>query len=72
MGWKDVVVFAIETEGAKSLYNSVQKGEIVPTEITSIAKSMGASRVSQVVSLPHTAGLAGLGQATRRQECARH
>jgi len=47
VGWHDVVVYAVETIGAASLFNSIQKGQIVPTPITSIAKSLGASRVSQ-------------------------
>ncbi|KAK4229836.1 catabolic L-serine/threonine dehydratase [Podospora fimiseda] len=41
-------VLAIETEGADSLYQSVQKGEMVTLDgITSIATSLGARRVSQ-------------------------
>lgn len=41
-------VLAVETEGAESLYRSVQKGRLVTLEkITSIATSLGAPRVAE-------------------------
>ncbi|KAK3995643.1 catabolic L-serine/threonine dehydratase [Cladorrhinum sp. PSN332] len=48
LGGKRPKVLAIETEGADSLYQSVQKGELATLDgITSIATSLGARRVSQ-------------------------
>ena len=46
--WHRVDVVAVETKGAESLYKSLQWGELVTLkEITSIATSLGAKRVSQ-------------------------
>lgn len=46
-GWQDVKLCAVETEGAESLHASMQRGELVTlSEITSIAKSLGARRVA--------------------------
>ena len=47
-GWGDVKVLALETKGAESLHESLEKGELVRLEkITSIATSLGASRVAE-------------------------
>eukprot|EP01101_Sappina_pedata_P006630 TRINITY_DN334_c0_g1_i1.p2 TRINITY_DN334_c0_g1~~TRINITY_DN334_c0_g1_i1.p2 ORF type:complete len:321 (-),score=106.58 TRINITY_DN334_c0_g1_i1:59-1021(-) len=46
--WKEVAVVAVETEGAASFYASVKAGQVVSlSSITSIAKSLGALRVSK-------------------------
>lgn len=48
MGWSDVNVLAVETEGAASLATSLREGELVTLpEITSIATSLGAKRVAE-------------------------
>ncbi|KAK4164900.1 tryptophan synthase beta subunit-like PLP-dependent enzyme [Cladorrhinum sp. PSN259] len=48
LGGKRPKVLAIETVGADSLYQSVQKGELLTLDgITSIATSLGARRVSE-------------------------
>src|SRR3970282_2783441 len=45
-GWADVPVIAVETEGADSFARSVRSGRRVElAAITSIATSLGASRV---------------------------
>ena len=47
-GWGNVNVLATETEGAKSLHASLQAGELITLPaITSIATSLGASRVAE-------------------------
>jgi len=46
VGWDSVPVLAVETKGADKLYQSFQKGEIVTlSSITSIAKTLGASKI---------------------------
>jgi L-serine/L-threonine ammonia-lyase len=48
VGWQSVQLIAIETEGAAKLYPAVQKGELVTIPaITSIAKTLGASRLCE-------------------------
>jgi len=48
VGWEDVPVFACETLGANSFAEAIAKGELVTLPaITSIAKTLGASRVSE-------------------------
>lgn len=48
VGWGDVPVFAVETEGAASFAAAKEAGELVTIPgITSIAKSLGARRVCQ-------------------------
>lgn len=48
VGWTDVPVFALETEGAASFAASTRSGELVTIPgITSVAKSLGARRVCQ-------------------------
>ena len=43
VGWKDVPVLAVETQGAHSLYQSMQDGKLATLDaITSIAKTLGA------------------------------
>uniref|UniRef100_A0A7S0BTV5 L-serine ammonia-lyase n=1 Tax=Rhodosorus marinus TaxID=101924 RepID=A0A7S0BTV5_9RHOD len=50
VGWQSTSVLAAETEGADSLAATLGKGELVDLpEITSIAKSLGANRVSSAV-----------------------
>ncbi|HDY87650.1 MAG TPA: pyridoxal-phosphate dependent enzyme [bacterium] len=47
-GWNDIPVVAVETLGADSFHQSVQTGKLVELdEITSIASSLGAKKVSQ-------------------------
>ncbi|MCB9763035.1 MAG: pyridoxal-phosphate dependent enzyme [Alphaproteobacteria bacterium] len=47
-GWGDVGVVAVETEGATSLKAAVEAGQLVTLPaITSVAKTLGASRVAQ-------------------------
>lgn len=47
-GWEDVKVLALETKGAESLYESLDKGELVKLEkITSICTTLGATRVAE-------------------------
>ena len=47
-GWEDVKVWALETKGAESLYESLDKGELVKLEkITSICTTLGATRVAE-------------------------
>ena len=46
--WSDVKVLALETQGAESLHRSLREGELVRlNEITSIATSLGATRVAE-------------------------
>ncbi|MBW8891757.1 MAG: pyridoxal-phosphate dependent enzyme [Burkholderiales bacterium] len=48
VGWDDVPLVAVETQGAASLNASVTAGELVTLDaITSIATSLGARRVSE-------------------------
>lgn len=48
LGWSHVPVLAVETRGADSLHQALQTGELVTlSEITSIAKSLGAIRVAE-------------------------
>ncbi|RTL43572.1 MAG: pyridoxal-phosphate dependent enzyme [Burkholderiales bacterium] len=48
VGWQDVPLVAVETEGAASLQAAVQAGQLVTLDaITSIATSLGARRVSE-------------------------
>ncbi|KAF2405596.1 tryptophan synthase beta subunit-like PLP-dependent enzyme [Trichodelitschia bisporula] len=48
VGWSDVPVLALETRGADSLAQSLEKGEMVTLPgITSMAKSLGAVRVAE-------------------------
>jgi L-serine/L-threonine ammonia-lyase len=48
IGWNDVPVIAVETEGAASFAKAIEKGEIVTLpDIKTIAKSLGASRVAE-------------------------
>jgi L-serine/L-threonine ammonia-lyase len=50
IGWDDVPVFACETYGAHSFAEAVKQGELVTLpDITSIAKTLGASRVCEEV-----------------------
>lgn len=45
-GWQDVPLIAVETKGADKLNLSLAKGDVVTLQsITSIAKSLGASRI---------------------------
>ena len=55
VGWKDVPVCTVETEGAASFARSVQAGELVTLQgITSLATSLGARRVaSQALEWTH-------------------
>ncbi len=47
-GWGDVQVLVVETKGAESLHKSLQEGELIRLEkITSIANSLGATRVAE-------------------------
>lgn len=47
-GWQKVKVFAMETEGAQSLNESVRAGHLVALErVTSIAKTLGAKMVCE-------------------------
>jgi len=47
VGWQEVPVLAVETEGAESFARSVAAGELVTLEaITSIATTLGARRVA--------------------------
>lgn len=47
-GWGDVAVLAVETEGAESLALSLREGRVATLPaITSIATSLGATRVAQ-------------------------
>jgi len=47
VGWEDVPLFACETLGANSFAEAVAKGELITLPaITSIAKTLGASRVA--------------------------
>ena len=46
-GWEDTRILAVETEGAASLYRSVEAGRLVTlTAIESVATSLGAKRVA--------------------------
>jgi len=48
VGWEDVPLFACETLGANSFAEAVAKGELITLPgITSIAKTLGASRVAE-------------------------
>lgn len=48
VGWGDVPLVAVETEGAASLNASIAAGELVTLDaITSVATSLGARRVSE-------------------------
>jgi len=50
IGWNDVPVFACETLGAHSFAEAVKQGQLVTLpDITSIAKTLGASRVCEEV-----------------------
>ncbi len=47
-GWGDVQVLVVETKGAESLHKSLQEGELIRLDkITSIANSLGATRVAE-------------------------
>lgn len=47
-GWHNTRVLALETQGAHSLHNALEAGELVSLdEITSIASSLGAKRVCE-------------------------
>lgn len=47
-GWSDVALIAVETRGAQSLNESIKAGKLVTLPgITSIAKSLGATRVAE-------------------------
>ncbi|KAL6080155.1 L-serine ammonia-lyase [Balamuthia mandrillaris] len=47
-GWKDVPILAVETQGAHSFHAAVTAGQLVSlTEITSVAKTLGALQVAQ-------------------------
>ena len=47
-GWGDVKVLALETKGAESFHKSLEKGELIRLDkITSIANSLGATRVAE-------------------------
>jgi L-serine/L-threonine ammonia-lyase len=47
VGWNDVKIVAVETLGADSLHQSIQAGQLVTLPaITSLAKSLGARRVT--------------------------
>ncbi|CAD7701767.1 unnamed protein product [Ostreobium quekettii] len=47
-GWNDVPIVAVETEGAASFAAAVKSGRVVSVpEISSVAKSLGARRVSE-------------------------
>jgi len=58
VGWKDVPILAVETEGAASFNASVKANKLVTLDkITTIAKTLGASQVTPVVlewRLKHT------------------
>jgi len=46
-GWQDVPVIAVETEGAASLYRSVEAGKLIKLDsINTIATSLGAMQVA--------------------------
>ncbi len=48
MGWTDVPIVAVETEGASSFAQSVQAGRLITLDrITSIATTLGARTVAQ-------------------------
>lgn len=48
VGWTDVPLVCVETKGAECFHLSIQSGErIVLNEITSVAKTLGASQVCQ-------------------------
>jgi len=48
LGWKDVPVVAVETEGTASLATSLRQGELVTlSEVTGIATSLGAKTVAR-------------------------
>lgn len=50
VGWKSTRVVASETEGAASMGKSLAAGELITLPgITSVAKSLGAARVSQAI-----------------------
>ena len=50
VGWSRTQVLAVETDGASSFHRSLQAGELVELDaITSVAKSLGARRVSAEV-----------------------
>lgn len=50
VGWGEVPVLAVETEGADALSQSLRAGELVTLpEISSVAKSLGADKVSAAV-----------------------
>ena len=47
-GWQDAVkIVACETEGANALAESLRTGERATVKITSLAKTLGADRVSR-------------------------
>eukprot|EP00038_Savillea_parva_P020926 m.32870 g.32870 ORF g.32870 m.32870 type:complete len:331 (+) comp4939_c0_seq1:48-1040(+) len=49
-GWESIPVLVVETEGADSLYQSLAARELVTLpSITSVAKSLGARRVSETM-----------------------
>lgn len=48
LGWDDVTVLAMETEGADSLHKSLQAGEVITLpRITSQARSLGVATVAE-------------------------
>eukprot|EP01121_Diplochlamys_sp_Union-15-3_P019538 TRINITY_DN7398_c0_g1_i1.p1 TRINITY_DN7398_c0_g1~~TRINITY_DN7398_c0_g1_i1.p1 ORF type:complete len:228 (-),score=45.03 TRINITY_DN7398_c0_g1_i1:16-699(-) len=49
VGWEDVPIIAVETQGAHSLNNAILQGEWIELHggITSIAKSLGARKVAE-------------------------
>lgn len=48
IGWTDIPIFAVETEGAASFHKALEAGHSVELEqITSIATSLGAKRVCE-------------------------
>ncbi|KAK0297154.1 Mevalonate kinase [Friedmanniomyces endolithicus] len=65
-GWEATTVLALETRGADSLAQSLEQGELITLPgITSLATSLGATRVSE-----RTFELASKGQASGRVRSA--
>jgi L-serine/L-threonine ammonia-lyase len=47
-GWADVPVVAVETEGAASLYRSIEAGRVITLDaVDTVASSLGAKQVTQ-------------------------
>ena len=56
VGWDDVLVYAVETMGADSLYQSLKTGKRIALDaITSVATTLGARQVSSRYSAAQSA-----------------